>query len=40
MRGVFTTIPTGPDTQILVNLGITYKEIMLWISTGMNGWDG
>jgi DNA modification methylase len=29
MRGVFTTIPTGPDTQILVNLGITYKESCL-----------
>jgi DNA modification methylase len=29
MRGVFTTIPAGPDTQILVNLGITYKEACL-----------
>jgi DNA modification methylase len=29
MRGVFTTIPTGPDTQLLVNLGITYKESCL-----------
>jgi DNA modification methylase len=29
MRGVFTTIPAGPDTQILVNLGITYKETCL-----------
>jgi DNA modification methylase len=29
MRGVFTTIPAGPDTQILVNLGITYKESCL-----------
>jgi DNA modification methylase len=29
MRGVFSTIPTGPDTQILVNLGITYKETCL-----------
>jgi DNA modification methylase len=29
MRGVFTTIPAGPDTQILVNLGIAYKEACL-----------
>jgi DNA modification methylase len=29
MRGVFTTIPAGPDTQMLVNLGITYKETCL-----------
>lgn len=29
MRGVFSTVPTGPDTQMLVNLGITYKETCL-----------
>jgi DNA modification methylase len=26
MRGVFSTIPTGPDTQMLVNLGVIYKD--------------
>jgi DNA modification methylase len=26
MRGVFTTIPAGPDTQILVNLGVIYRD--------------
>lgn len=29
MRGAFAAVPTGPDTQVFVNLGITYKDACL-----------